>query len=69
MCQAYEGERNFILAQEQWARKKGYEAQKQGKGGGAEPLPRPVYARAGHALGHRLGHRSRRKGAVVKPWA
>ena len=30
MCQAYEGERNYMLAQEEWIRRKGYDAQKAG---------------------------------------
>lgn len=31
MCQAYEGERNFIAAGERFNRKLGYEAQKKGE--------------------------------------
>lgn len=30
MCQAYEGERNYILAHEEYIRRKGYDAQKAG---------------------------------------
>jgi len=30
MCQAYEGEKNYIFAHEKWVRSKGYGAQKNG---------------------------------------
>lgn len=30
MCQAYEGERDYILGHERWMRERGYDAQKAG---------------------------------------
>ena len=37
MCQAYEGERNYVLAQEEGIRRKGYDAQKDGVPRDANP--------------------------------
>ncbi len=43
MCQAFEGEQNFMLGQEQWIRQKGYDAQKAG-------VPRDANPERDHAL-------------------
>lgn len=37
MCQAYEGERDYLFVQEKWIRQKGYDAQKAGVPRDANP--------------------------------
>lgn len=39
MCQAYEGEADYLFAREKWIRQKGYDAQKAGVPRGANPEP------------------------------
>jgi hypothetical protein len=39
MCQAYEGERSYLLAQDKWVRSKGYSAHKEGVPRDANPEP------------------------------